>query len=172
MKLKIFVSASLIILCLFNFMIYQKEQIRQNGETVLLELAPMDPRSLMQGDYMRLNYKIDAGIAPTSDIPAHGRIVVAVGRDHIVSFQRFDDGTPLRDGERAVRYHHDYRTTVVPDSFMFQEGQADFYRHAKYGIFKFDGSDSYLLVGLADENRQPLIAPITLFNINASPARR
>ncbi|XOT97907.1 GDYXXLXY domain-containing protein, partial [Alcaligenes pakistanensis] len=28
------------------------------GQTVLLELAPVDPRSLMQGDYMSLNFAL------------------------------------------------------------------------------------------------------------------
>ncbi len=159
MKAKLFIAASLIVLGLFNVAIFQKEQIRKNGETVFLELAPVDPRSLMQGDYMRLNYVIDNGFNFRSDIPAHGRIVIAAGPDHVGNFVRIDNGQPLKDGEKTVRYNHDYRTAVVPDSFFFQEGQRDVYRQAKYGVFKFDGPDNYLLVGLADQNRHVIDAP-------------
>ncbi len=48
-----------VILAVMNTAIWQKEQILAEGETVYLKLAPVDPRSLMQGDYMRLRYAID-----------------------------------------------------------------------------------------------------------------
>ncbi|MFX7329222.1 GDYXXLXY domain-containing protein, partial [Acinetobacter baumannii] len=34
----------------------QKEMLLKEGQLVLLPLAPVDPRSLMQGDYMALRY--------------------------------------------------------------------------------------------------------------------
>ncbi|KZN98148.1 GDYXXLXY domain-containing protein [Pseudobacillus badius] len=37
---------------------WQKEQLLQNGELVALQLEPLDPRSLLQGDYVQLNYAI------------------------------------------------------------------------------------------------------------------
>ncbi|OAH53200.1 MULTISPECIES: GDYXXLXY domain-containing protein [Bacillaceae] len=40
------------------FTAWQKEQLLQNGEIVALELAPIDPRSMLQGDYVQLNYEI------------------------------------------------------------------------------------------------------------------
>jgi uncharacterized membrane-anchored protein len=159
MKTKVFIAACLTVLCLFNGAIWQKERILKNGDTVLLELVTVDPRSLMQGDYMRLNYKIDTNIPALSSAPAHGYIVIAVGPDHVGNFVRVDNGTPLRDGERRVRFNHDGATRVAPDSFMFQEGQAEFYRRARYGVFKFDGPDHYVLAGLADETRHTLVAP-------------
>ncbi|MDE6162343.1 MAG: GDYXXLXY domain-containing protein, partial [Bacteroides sp.] len=55
---RILIIANLILLLgYFNWSVYQKEQTLRNGQLVLFELAPVDPRSLMQGDYMRLNYK-------------------------------------------------------------------------------------------------------------------
>ncbi|MBI3711463.1 MAG: GDYXXLXY domain-containing protein, partial [Burkholderiales bacterium] len=38
-----------LILCAVNYIIVQREQLLQDGRIVLLELAPVDPRSLMQG---------------------------------------------------------------------------------------------------------------------------
>ncbi|MBM7649582.1 putative membrane-anchored protein/putative membrane protein [Bacillus ectoiniformans] len=37
---------------------WQKEQLLQNGELVALKLEPLDPRSMLQGDYVQLNYSI------------------------------------------------------------------------------------------------------------------
>ena len=39
--------------------IWQFEHTLRHGQTVLLELAPVDPRSIMQGDYMALAFKLD-----------------------------------------------------------------------------------------------------------------
>ncbi len=47
-----------LVLGLANATIYQKEQILAHGERVVLELAPVDPRSLMQGDYMALRFGV------------------------------------------------------------------------------------------------------------------
>jgi uncharacterized membrane-anchored protein/uncharacterized membrane protein len=52
----------LLIICLqggwIGYSVYSNETLLQNGETVLLELQPVDPRSLLQGDYVQLNYTI------------------------------------------------------------------------------------------------------------------
>ena len=47
----------LLLLGYLNWSIYQKEQTLRDGQLVLFELAPVDPRSLMQGDYMSLRYR-------------------------------------------------------------------------------------------------------------------
>ncbi|UTE77420.1 GDYXXLXY domain-containing protein [Rossellomorea sp. KS-H15a] len=52
----------LFIICLqagwIGYQVYSNETLLQNGETVILELQPVDPRSLLQGDYVELNYSI------------------------------------------------------------------------------------------------------------------
>ena len=45
-----------LILAVVNLAIWQNERLIKQGETLLLELAPVDPRSLMQGDYMALRF--------------------------------------------------------------------------------------------------------------------
>lgn len=41
-----------------SYQVYSNETLLQNGETVILKLEPVDPRSLLQGDYVELNYTI------------------------------------------------------------------------------------------------------------------
>lgn len=52
----------LIIICLqagwIGYQVYSNETLLQNGETIVLELQPVDPRSLLQGDYVELNYTV------------------------------------------------------------------------------------------------------------------
>ena len=46
-----------VILAAANWAIASRERLISSGEVVYLELAPVDPRSLMQGDYMSLRYR-------------------------------------------------------------------------------------------------------------------
>ena len=51
------------VLLAINVEIAGKERIVRNGETVLLRIAPRDPRSLLQGDYMALRYTMAGVVA-------------------------------------------------------------------------------------------------------------
>ena len=55
-------SSLTLMLVLINWQIFQKEQQINHGELIYLELAPVDPRSLMQGDYMALRFKMSNDI--------------------------------------------------------------------------------------------------------------
>jgi uncharacterized membrane-anchored protein len=155
MKKIIFIISSVLVFAVFNFGIYQKEQIKAAGEIVFLELAPVDPRSLMQGDYMRLRYKIEREQSYQAK-EKRGYMVVRLEENRVGKFKRFyQPGEVLAEREKLLRYHDEYgNVRIVPDSFMFQEGLADRYAHAKYGVFKFDGQGNHILVGLADERLQ------------------
>ena len=54
----IIVLATVFVLVVVNGSIWQKERHLAEGEIVYLELAPVDPRSLIQGDYMALNFAL------------------------------------------------------------------------------------------------------------------
>jgi uncharacterized membrane-anchored protein len=152
-----FALASLLVLCAFAGIVIEKEQLIANGRTVLLELAPADPRSLMQGDYMRLRYKTAMDIRPGNhdSAPKRGYAVLVPDANNVAHALRIDDGkTPLKDGEFLLRWHATYgRAEFVPDSFFFQEGKGKDFQPARYGIFKVGADGDSVLTGLADENR-------------------
>ena len=52
------VVGALLVLGAVNFSIAGKERIKRDGEVIYLDLAPVDPRSLMQGDYMTLRFRL------------------------------------------------------------------------------------------------------------------
>lgn len=160
MHSKIALVALAVILLLLNYSIYEKEQIRSEGQDLLLELAPVDPRSLMQGDYMALRYAIERQAMPATEVEDHGYIVVQPDAKRIAQFQRFDQGESLQENELKLRYHLRHgRLVIVPHSFLFQEGHAQYYERARYGLFKVNAAGDSLLVGLADSEGQVIIPP-------------
>jgi len=142
-----------------TYAIYGKETLISRGEPIFLELAPVDPRSLIQGDYMALDYRIAADLNG-DELPPRGKLVITRAENGIVSFVRIDDGMPLTADERLLNYYkHDWRVDLGAPSFFFQEGTADTYVTAKYGELRVDPSGTSILVGLRDAELQPLAPP-------------
>ena len=145
----------IILLGLFNNSIIKKEILLSDGKLILLELAPVDPRSLMQGDYMRLRYAISDNIKSDS-ISKRGFCVVKLEENGIAKKVRVqDDRTPINEKEYLIEYtSKGWRgINIGAESFFFQEGEAEKYENAKYGGIKVDNQGNSLLIGLYDENR-------------------
>ena len=144
----------LILLVYFNFSVSKKEQLLKDGKLVLLQLAPVDPRSLMQGDYMSLRYSISENIG-TQSIPKRGFCIVKLDSKGIAGRVRFQkDKSPLNKGEYLIEYNSpdEWNVNIGAESFFFQEGQAEKYEKAKYGGIKIDENGNSVLIGLYDEN--------------------
>lgn len=164
MKKIILLLTSIVIFVFFNYSIYTKENILQNGEKVFLELRPVDPRSFMQGDYMALRFKIEQDVRfnDLESIPLKGKIIVNLDEQKVGHFEKLYMNEDVAKNQRIFDYRYAYAgINIIPDSFMFQEGHASFYEKAKYGIFKFV-EKKYLLTGLADEYLNEIKVPIEL----------
>ncbi len=157
----------LLILGLTNWSIFQKEQLLADGQIVLLELAPVDPRSLIQGDYMALRYALARDV-DLSEWPNRGLLVVTLDANNVATFQRLHNPTqPLTYAERLLEYHKRDRDlfsrgqslAIGAESFFFQEGHAHYYNNADYGELRVTPSGQSVLVGLRDQNFQPLGPP-------------
>ncbi|WP_099367134.1 GDYXXLXY domain-containing protein [Sphingobacterium sp. 1.A.4] len=146
------------LLIYFNLSVFKKEQILEEGQLVLLKLAPVDPRSLMQGDYMRLNYEI-SNKGWNMNIPKRGYCIVKLDKDGIGHWERFQpEVLPLEKGEYALNYTigNFSNINIGAESFFFEEGQAERYEKAAYGGLRIDGKGNSLLVGLYDTDRKKL----------------
>ncbi len=142
---------TLLALMVVNVQIYQKEQTLKNGQTVLLELVPVDPRSLMQGDYMELRYAL-ASHVKRDDLGNKGKVIVNIDQELQGIFVRLDDNTPLAAHEQRLIYRNRRGLRLGAESFFFQEGTSEIYDKAKYGELKVDKTGNSILVGLRDEN--------------------
>lgn len=144
-----------LLLGFFNWSVLEKEKTLANGTLVLLELAPVDPRSLMQGDYMRLNYAISQVPEPDS-LPRTGYVVVRVDADSVAHLLRYQpEKTPLAAGEHLIKYNKaDWAVHIGAESYFFEEGQGELFAQAEFGGLKVDGQGNSILVGLYTNERQ------------------
>ncbi len=154
----IIVLTTVVVLVTVNWAVWQKERHLSEGEIVYLELAPVDPRSLMQGDYMALNFALGNQIQSAlyqserdedSLKALNGYVVVRLDEQRIAHFQRLDDGSSLGDDERRLRYRlRNGQVRFATDAFFFQEGHGERYEPARYGQFRVNTKGEPLLVAL------------------------
>jgi len=138
-------AAVVLVLVAVNGSIVAKERIKTQGERIYLELAPVDPRSLMQGDYMALRFSLanqivakESGSAPLS---VDERGVATVNPD------------PKPDDLRIRFRHRNGQVWLGTNAYFFEEGHAERYQGARYGEFRIDReTGEAVLVALADEN--------------------
>ncbi|MGK5078142.1 GDYXXLXY domain-containing protein [Janthinobacterium sp. HLX7-2] len=141
-----------LVLAVANIGIWQKEQLIAKGQAVFVELAPVDPRSLMQGDFMRLNF-LSLGMLGAEVFADKG-----AGRPHVVATRdargvanivRLHDGKPLAQGELLIELTpKDGRWVLVSDAWFFKEGEAARWEKARYGEFRVMPDGRALLVGM------------------------
>lgn len=164
----------------FVFSAARMEHLRANGTDALLPLAPVDPRALLMGDYMELNYAANEEVRSAfpkahsvsweggllNNIPLSGLAVMRLeplgsqdGREGpkspypAASFVRLDDGSPLARDEVLLAFKVRERSVVTAaPAFYFQEGYADAYARARFGRVKMGTDGKTLLVGLCDES--------------------
>ena len=159
MMRKAFILPGLILaLALPSYAIVQKERLLASGQIMLLELAPVDPRSLIQGDYMRLDYAITRTMAEQRDWPRDGHVVVMLDSNRVARFvRRHVPGQPLGAGELLLQYRRrNSRVRVATDAYFFEEGSAPRYQRARYGELRVARDGESVLVGLRDSLAAPI----------------
>lgn len=155
MRRTLLVATTLLLLLAVNYTIYQREHLLGNGRVILLELAPVDPRSLMQGDYMALRFQIANQAFAGQDLNTldDGHLVAALDERGVATFSRFADATPIAKDEVLLRYRiRNNRSKFATNAFFFQEGHAKDYETAKFGEFRVDADGEAILTRLRDKD--------------------
>lgn len=154
-------AALLLALAVPAWQIAAKEQVLHSGQPMLLRLRPVDPRSLIQGDYMELRYAIADQAADAPGLHRSGALVVRLDPEGIAEWVRVDDGRPLADGERRLRYRlraHELR--LGAESYFFPEGTGERYERAAFGELIAVEDGESVLVALRDGERRRLGTPL------------
>ncbi len=141
-----------LILCAVNYTIVQREQLLQEGRVVLLELAPVDPRSLMQGDYMALRFQI-ANVASNQSQESEsedGYLLATLDEHGVAQFKRrVQQREQVGSDEVLLRYRvRNHVAKFATNAYFFQEGKAQLYEKARYGEFRVASNGDMLLTGL------------------------
>lgn len=138
------------------YSVFNKEKLLKEGQLILLRLTPVDPRSIMQGDYMNLNYEIASNLNNTNPIK-RGYIVVKLDSNGIATKVRTQtDKKPLNEKEYLISFtsKNKWQTNIGAESYFFEEGQGKKYEDAKYGALKIDQEGNSLLFGLFDQHKK------------------
>lgn len=153
-----------LMLAVVNVAIGSRERLLRDGETVLLELAPVDPRSLLQGDYMALRFAVADELRQALGTTAieseyrDGYAVLARAADGTTRFLREQPAPePVATGEVALRYRlRGGELRIVTNAWFFAEGQAARYQSARYGELRLARDGEALLVAMRDGALKPL----------------
>jgi uncharacterized membrane-anchored protein len=145
-------GGALAVLVSVNASIVAKERIKTQGERIFLELAPVDPRSLMQGDYMALRFAIVDRIPTESS----GSVPLNVDARGVATVNPDPDAKGLR-----LRYRiRNGGVWVGTNAYFFEEGTARQFERARFGEFRVDRvSGEAVLVGLRGERLEEIAAP-------------
>ena len=151
-----------LVLVVMTMNIAKYEAHLATGDTVLLALAPVDPRGFMQGDYMTLSYALerdvfaalnrDPGSYPTNE---DGYVIVALDNNKVAQFVRLAANQPknLASNEMAIHYRiRNGAMQLATNAFFFQEGHGEAFEAAEYGLFRVNDKGEPLLTNLVNDD--------------------
>lgn len=174
---------ALLMLSPLNYKVWQFENVLATGKPVVLKIVPVDPRSLMQGDYMSLNYAILQDIAAqlndepdqlndeqtneedTWQItrkPQPKRIYALIHQNEqsVATLCRVEKTKPTDfTGCEPNLYlpinNTGWSPALPSQEYFFAEGKGQYYAQAEYAEYRFkDGI--LLLARLLDQDLKPL----------------
>ncbi|MDY0205249.1 MAG: GDYXXLXY domain-containing protein [Pseudomonas sp.] len=152
-----------LILGVINFGIWQNEQLIEYGENVFLELAPVDPRSLMQGDYMALRFAMADAIRQkisSNNDTITSSVIVQLDTQKRASLVALDQQQPLQDGQLRLQFRlRNGQIKFATNAFFFQEGTGRIYEKAQYGLFRVGEKGKLILTHLVDAELQKIGQP-------------
>jgi len=141
------VAAAALVLGAVNLSILAKENIKTQGQRIYLRLAPVDPRSLMQGDYMALRFEIASQLPMRS-----GQAALIVAPNGVATLNPDQDAPGLR-----MRYRmRNGQVWLGTNAYFFEDGDSERYRGATHGEFRVDpDSGDAVLVALTGDDLRP-----------------
>lgn len=162
--LRLLLAAALaLVLAVVAVTVKRYEHTLAEGRIVLFELAPVDPRSIMQGDFMALDLAVNQAMhrawPETGNGPGSPRYaIVRIDAEGRAAFLEFAANLPAPAANRlGIRLHVEHgMPRIGPDAFFFQEGTAERYATAAWGEFRVAADGTALLAGLRDERLEPL----------------
>ena len=165
-----------------NYKVQQFEDVLATGKPIVLKIAPVDPRSLMQGDYMVLNYAIlsefqqsrvlpetnesnetteNTGIDESSPSEKKAYILVHLDKNHVATFCEEQSEIPTDfkyctpNVYLPIRYKGGWLPKLPSQDYFFAEGKGEYYAQAEYAEYRFkDGI--LLLARLLDKDLKGL----------------
>ncbi len=174
-KVKPLVALAVVLLILIplNYKVQQFEDVLATGKPVVLKIAPVDPRSLMQGDYMALSYAIlndiranlnesEDGVILAKEKKHPNKVYALIHQDEqgVATLCRVEDSLPndFKDCVANVYLpvnNFKWLPELPSQEYFFAEGKGQHYVQAEYAEYRFkDGI--LLLARLLDKDLKAL----------------
>lgn len=131
---KILVVLNLLLLMIaFGYSVV-KEERNLKQKTFYIKTVPVDPRSLIQGDYMILNYDITESARGEARNLRKGYIRVRLNNLKVAEFMEVSkEYLPSSDNEFSIQFHQNGSTIDIGvNSYLFQEGTGNRFQRAQY----------------------------------------
>lgn len=131
---KILVVLNLLLLMIaFGYSVV-KEERNLKQKTFYIKTAPVDPRSLIQGDYMILNYDITESARGEARNLRKGYIRVRLNNLKVAEFMEVSkEYFPSSDNELSIQFRqNDSTIDIGVNSYLFQEGTGNRFQRAQY----------------------------------------
>lgn len=151
---------------LANVDVWRKESVIAEGQRILVPLVPVDPRSLMQGDYMQLRFAIPQPILNVlNESPAYSMMKRAEAvarldtRGEAELLRLASPDLKLEAGEILLPLKQlKGQWVLVTDAYFFPEGEGARFEQARFGEFRALANGRALLVGLTDAEGRSISA--------------
>lgn len=172
LRLTLILIGLIFILVFVNSQTRALNKITEEGELVLLELVPVDPRAFMQGDFMELGYaqnifpktagRWSEGLENENgliELPPSGMAILSRDQNNIGTFSRIAHTCEAEGREVCIRFirKFDGEADYGGARYFFQEGTAEAFEAAEYGVFRVNGEGRTVLVGLAGADFKQII---------------
>lgn len=148
---------SIIFLVILSFGIVQERNYDKN-KVFYLELRPVDPRSLLQGDYMELSYQIENNARNelfkkskgSSRLFQNVYILVKLDENRVAHFVSISKEEKKGDKEFTIKAKRGLIFKIGGNSFFFENGKAKDYENAKYGKVVLRKNGTLKLIGVEE----------------------
>ncbi len=138
----------------FGYSMYKKESIITDGKLILIPLAPRDPRSLLQGDYMSLSYNWEM-LSDQNVGFKRGCIVFKYSDETFTPLRLERSLDTLQSDEKCIKYFGSFPNLKIgAESYFFQEGKAKDFESARFVGLKLATNGDKVIIGLFDEKRE------------------
>ncbi len=133
MKKLLVVLNLILLIVVFGYSVI-KEENNLKKNTFYIKTSPVDPRSLIQGDYMVLNYNITDSARIEAVNIRKGYIRIKINDLKIAEFIRVDkEYVPPSNNEISIQFQkNSSNIDIGVNSYLFQEGTGNKFQMAQY----------------------------------------
>ena len=137
---------------LLIFIVNSQENLLKVGRSIYLKLVPIDPRSLMQGDYVILNYNISRVDIEGKDYSTVKIVLKLSESGYYIYSHQYVKGEELNSDEIMIKGQKiGNRINYGIESYFVEEGTGlEVEGRAKYALVKITKDGTAKLIQLSD----------------------